>query len=117
MTRDLSFKQVGLVGLSSAELSSADVVIIRPTNGLIELEQIKNLLQQSALTPVIVVRLGLDQFELGIEAMKRGVGTVVSAENTNASEWVNIIADFDLPKNIANRPMCLWTLLAENYLL
>jgi len=94
----LKLQQVGLVGLSSAELSSADVVIIRPTNGLIELEQIKNLLQQSALTPVIVVRLGLDQFELGIEAMKRGVGTVVSAENTNASEWVNIIADFELPK-------------------
>ena len=94
----LKLQQIRLVGLSSAELSSADVVIIRPTNGLIELEQVKNLLQQSALTPAIVVRLGLDQFELGIEAMKRGVETVVSAENTNASEWVNIIADFDLPK-------------------
>ena len=77
----LKLQQVGLGGLSSDELSSADVVIIRPTNGLVELEQIKNLLQQSALTPAIVVRLGLDQFELGIEAMKRGVETVVSAEN------------------------------------
>ena len=80
----LAIKQLTLSELSNHTLASAEVVVIRPIQGLIELEQLKALIKDLAFAPTIVVRLGFDQFEQGIEAMKLGVGTVVLDQKTAA---------------------------------
>ena len=87
----LEMKQVTMSELTNQAVASAEVVVIRPVHGLMELRQLKRLLQKLMLTPTIVVRLGLDQFEQGIEAMKLGVGTVVSDQKTTPKEWADIV--------------------------
>ena len=59
----LEMKQVTMSELTNQALASAEVVVIRPFHGLMELGQLKRLFQKLKLTPTIVVRLGLDQFE------------------------------------------------------
>tara|TARA_B100000795_G_scaffold34326_1_gene22622 strand:+ start:2330 stop:3781 length:1452 start_codon:yes stop_codon:yes gene_type:complete len=95
----LEIKQRSISELSSQSLEWAEIVVIRPGEGLEELGQLKRQLQQLALITPIVVRLGLDQFEQGIEAMKQGVATVVPAHNTNARDWATIIEGIEVPKH------------------
>ena len=92
----LEMKQVTMSELTNQELASAEVVVIRPFHGLMELGQLKRLFQKLKLTPTVVVRLGLDQFEQGIEAMTLGVGTVVSDQKTTPQEWADIVKGLEL---------------------
>jgi len=95
----LAIKQLTLSELSNHTLASAEVVVIRPIQGLIELEQLKALIKDLAFAPTIVVRLGFDQFEQGIEAMKLGVGTVVLDQKTDPREWLEIIQGLELAQH------------------
>ena len=92
----LDVKQFTIGELPNQALATAEVVVIRPVNGLLELGQLKTLIKRLDLTPTIVVRLGLDQFEQGIEAMQLGVGTVVPDRKTSPSQWVNIIKGLEI---------------------
>ena len=96
----LDIKQFAIGELPNQVLASVEVVVIRPAHGLIELGQLKRLTQQLDLMPTIVVRLGIDQFEQGIEAMQLGVGTVVPDRKTSPSHWTDIIEGLDItPRN------------------
>ena len=96
----LEIKQLAIGELNQRALASVEVVVVRPADGLLEVEQLKRLTQKLDLMPAIVVRLGTDQFEQGIEAMQLGVETVVPEQKTSPSQWADIIQGLDItPRN------------------
>jgi two-component system response regulator FlrC len=81
--------KVSQIELSDVMTTSADVVVMRTAD---DLSQLKSLIGQMAdadyLAPLII-RAGVDQFELGIEAMRVGAATVVPAHLLDATTWLS----------------------------
>jgi two-component system response regulator FlrC len=81
---------------SDAMFDTSDVLVISALHDLSKVAEITDRLKSSAHTLPIIVRVPIDQFSLGIEAMQLGAKTVVPAHITDAMEWADILSKADI---------------------
>ena len=81
---------------SDAMFDTSDVLVISALHDLSKVTEITDRLKSSAHTLPIIVRVPIDQFSLGIEAMQLGAKTVVPAHITDAMEWADILSKADI---------------------
>ena len=84
------------VDCSDAMVDAADVLVISAYHDLSKVAEITNRIKLSGRALPIIVRVPIDQFSLGIEAMQLGAKTVVPAHITDAVEWADILSTLDI---------------------
>lgn len=103
--QNLAFSQKGLhikciciADLSAAALSGVDVAVVSVTDDLDHLSHLMGFINNLGVQLPIIARVPVNQFELGIDAMRQGASTVVPQHELEASVWAAAIDGLNIPQ-------------------